>query len=200
MISFEPGSTVSINSDSVLYFGGIYDWYDPLVVLEAMPALLEADPRTTVVFVDHPNPDLTPLSVAGRVRAQAEARSWIGHQVRFADWQPFEHRFDLPLACDLAVVTHRPGLETDLSLRTRLVDLLWLGILVAMNLQTSFLTPPFGFALFYLRGVAPPSVTTPLALSMTEAWASSSSDGSRMSMSSYAFTSFTSFGLLGPGM
>jgi TRAP-type mannitol/chloroaromatic compound transport system permease large subunit len=31
---------------------------------------------------------------------------------------------------------------------------------LAMNLQTSFLTPPFGFSLFYLRGVAPPSVTT----------------------------------------
>ncbi len=36
----------------------------------------------------------------------------------------------------------------------------WLGIMLAVNLQTSFLTPPFGFALFYLRGVAPPSVTT----------------------------------------
>ena len=40
------------------------------------------------------------------------------------------------------------------------VDPVWLGILIAVNLQTSFLTPPFGFALFYLRGVAPPSVTT----------------------------------------
>jgi TRAP-type mannitol/chloroaromatic compound transport system permease large subunit len=36
----------------------------------------------------------------------------------------------------------------------------WLGVLMAVNLQTSFLTPPFGFALFYLRGVAPPTVTT----------------------------------------
>ena len=36
----------------------------------------------------------------------------------------------------------------------------WLGIMMAVNLQTSFLTPPFGFALFYLRGVAPDSVTT----------------------------------------
>lgn len=40
------------------------------------------------------------------------------------------------------------------------VDPLWLGIMIALNLQTSFLTPPFGFSLFYLRGVAPPSVTT----------------------------------------
>ena len=40
------------------------------------------------------------------------------------------------------------------------IDPLWLGIMIAINLQTSFLTPPFGFALFYLRGVAPPSVST----------------------------------------
>ncbi len=40
------------------------------------------------------------------------------------------------------------------------LDPVWLGILIALNLQTSFLTPPFGFALFYLRGVAPQSVST----------------------------------------
>jgi TRAP-type mannitol/chloroaromatic compound transport system permease large subunit len=39
-------------------------------------------------------------------------------------------------------------------------DPIWLGILIAINLQTSFLTPPFGFSLFYLRGAAPPEVTT----------------------------------------
>lgn len=41
------------------------------------------------------------------------------------------------------------------------IDPIWLGILIALNLQTSFLTPPFGFSLFYLRGVAPDSVSTP---------------------------------------
>jgi tripartite ATP-independent transporter DctM subunit len=40
------------------------------------------------------------------------------------------------------------------------ISLLWIGILIAMNLQTSFLTPPFGFSLFYLKGVAPPKVKT----------------------------------------
>ena len=40
------------------------------------------------------------------------------------------------------------------------VDPIWLGIMIAINLQTSFLTPPFGFALFYLRGVAPDSLAT----------------------------------------
>ena len=40
------------------------------------------------------------------------------------------------------------------------IDPIWFAILIAMNLQTSFLTPPFGFSLFYLKGVAPSSVTT----------------------------------------
>jgi TRAP-type mannitol/chloroaromatic compound transport system permease large subunit len=40
------------------------------------------------------------------------------------------------------------------------LDPKWVPIMIAVNLQTSFLTPPFGFALFYLRGVAPPGITT----------------------------------------
>ena len=40
------------------------------------------------------------------------------------------------------------------------IDLVWFGVMIAMNLQTSFLTPPFGFSLFYLRGVAPDEVPT----------------------------------------
>ncbi|MDZ4673189.1 MAG: TRAP transporter large permease subunit, partial [Gemmatimonadota bacterium] len=40
------------------------------------------------------------------------------------------------------------------------IDPVWLGVLLAMNMQTSFLTPPFGFSLFYLRGVTPPDIPT----------------------------------------
>ncbi|MCB0572031.1 MAG: TRAP transporter large permease subunit, partial [Phaeodactylibacter sp.] len=40
------------------------------------------------------------------------------------------------------------------------IDLLWIGVLLGLNLQTSFLSPPFGFSLFYLKGVAPPGITT----------------------------------------
>lgn len=112
----------------LLYFGGIYDWYDPDVVLDALPTLLERDPRTSVIFVDHPHPELTPLETAARAKKRADAEGWTGGAVRFERWRPFERRFELPQICDLAVVTHRPGLEADLSLRTRLVDLMWLGL------------------------------------------------------------------------
>jgi glycosyltransferase involved in cell wall biosynthesis len=112
----------------VLYFGGIYDWYEPQIVLDAMPALLERDPRTVLIFVEHPHPELTPLEEAERVRKSAVKRGWLGSSVRFEEWRPYERRFEIPQIADLAVVTHRPGLETDLSLRTRIVDLMWLGL------------------------------------------------------------------------
>ena len=38
--------------------------------------------------------------------------------------------------------------------------MVWYGVIIGANMQTSFLSPPFGFALFYLRGVAPPEITT----------------------------------------
>ncbi len=112
----------------VLYFGGIYDWYDPLVVLDALPRILDRHADTVVVFVEHPHPDLTPQSVAARARRRAEEHGWLGTHVRFEPWRTPGERFHLPQLSDLAVVTHRPGLETELSLRTRIVDLLWLGL------------------------------------------------------------------------
>jgi glycosyltransferase involved in cell wall biosynthesis len=117
----------------VLYFGGIYDWYEPQTVLEALPALLERDPRTVLVFVDHPHPELTPLDESQRARAKAEKHGWLGSTVRFEPWRPYDRRFDVAQVADVAVVTYRRGLETDLSLRTRLVDLLWLGLPVVVT-------------------------------------------------------------------
>jgi glycosyltransferase involved in cell wall biosynthesis len=113
---------------TVLYFGGIYDWYDPLVVLEALPDLLESHPSVVVLFVDHPHPELTPQSLSHQARAIAEKRNWLGRQVRFEPWRPYDRRYELAQVSDLAVVCHRPGIESDLSLRTRLVDLMWLGL------------------------------------------------------------------------
>jgi len=116
-----------------LYFGGIYDWYDPEIVLEALPAVLEHDSRTTVVFVEHPHPELTPMAAAARARKTAKRRGWLGSRALFEPWRPFDRRFELAQVCDLAVATHRPGIETDLSLRTRLVDLMWLGLPVVVT-------------------------------------------------------------------
>jgi tripartite ATP-independent transporter DctM subunit len=54
----------------------------------------------------------------------------------------------VPLLAPIALALFGPGM------------MVWFGVLIAMNLQASFLTPPFGFALFYLKGVSPPSIKT----------------------------------------
>jgi TRAP-type mannitol/chloroaromatic compound transport system permease large subunit len=59
-----------------------------------------------------------------------------------------------PIIAKLDFGTHLAGFEG-----VGEVALIWFTILVSVNLQTSFLTPPFGFALFYMKGVAPPGVT-----------------------------------------
>jgi TRAP-type mannitol/chloroaromatic compound transport system permease large subunit len=50
------------------------------------------------------------------------------------------------------------------------IDMQWFAILIAMNLQTSFLTPPFGFSLFYLKGVAPKSAELWLGFIKLSSW------------------------------
>ncbi len=57
--------------------------------------------------------------------------------------------------CLLGIPKPVPGSVTVLG-----VDMVWFGVMIGLNLQTSFLTPPFGFSLFYLRGVTPKSIPT----------------------------------------
>jgi tripartite ATP-independent transporter DctM subunit len=63
-----------------------------------------------------------------------------------------------PIVAGLDFGHHLDGFEA-ISSSASVVTLIWFTVLLSVNLQTSFLTPPFGFALFYLKGVAPPEVT-----------------------------------------
>ncbi len=108
-----------------LLFGGLYDWYDPWTLLDAL-ARLEALPWT-LLLVENPNPTSTPQRLFAEVRAWCEARGWWGSPNRRArveaiPWVPFERRYDLLRDVDALVATHRPSIETELALRTRFLD------------------------------------------------------------------------------
>jgi glycosyltransferase involved in cell wall biosynthesis len=110
--------------ERLLLFGGLYDWYDPWTLLEAV---LAADqPDWTVLFIRNPFAD-TPQSLFRQVEAWCRERGLWGTRVRGLDWVPFERRYDLLRDVDLLVSTHRTGLETRLSLRTRFLDALAAG-------------------------------------------------------------------------
>lgn len=108
-----------------LLFGGLYDWYDPWTLLEAL-ALLEERPWT-LLLVRNPNPESTPQRLFGEVEKWCRKRGWWGERVRAMDWVPVERRYDLLRDVDGLVATHKPSLETSLSLRTRFLDALVAG-------------------------------------------------------------------------
>jgi glycosyltransferase involved in cell wall biosynthesis len=108
-----------------LLFGGLYDWYDPWTLLDAL-ALLER-PGWTLLLIRNPNPEGTPQRLFAEVEARCRALGWWGSRVRVLDWVPAERRYDLLREVDLLVAPHRPSLETRLSLRTRFLDALRAG-------------------------------------------------------------------------
>ncbi|MDY7095692.1 MAG: glycosyltransferase family 4 protein [Acidobacteriota bacterium] len=111
-----------------LLFGGLYDWYDPWTLLEAL-ALLEGEGREDweVLLIRNPNPGSTPQRLFEEVEDWCRRRGWWESRVRALDWIPAERRYDLLRDVDLMVAPHRPSLETRLSLRTRFLDALIAG-------------------------------------------------------------------------
>ena len=114
--------------DTVLYFGGVYDWYDPHLLLEALAPVLADTPRLRVVLCANPNPDTTPQQALERLREAAFQRGWLERHVFIIPWFPYDRRGAVYRDVDLAVVLHRPSLETELSLRTRVLDLMNHGV------------------------------------------------------------------------
>jgi len=107
-----------------LLFGGLYDWYDPWTLLDALAAL---DRPWTLLLIRNPNPESTPQRLFAAVESRCRALGWWGSRVQVHDWVPAERRYDLLRDVDLLVAPHRPSLETRLSLRTRFLDALVAG-------------------------------------------------------------------------
>lgn len=112
----------------MVLFGGIYDWYDPGLLLEAWPAILAKVPRAKLLFFENPNPETTPQGVCARTRECARAIDPAGGSIFFSPWLSYAARENLYAAVDLAVSISSAGLETDLAYRTRLLDAAWGGV------------------------------------------------------------------------
>ena len=109
-----------------LLFGGLYDWYDPWPLLDALERLDWS--QAVLYLVSNPNPGNTPQRLMKAVEEWSRRRGWWQSRVQVVDWLPFERRFDLLRDVDLLVATHRQSLETRLSMRTRFLDALRVGL------------------------------------------------------------------------
>ncbi len=114
--------------DPVVLFGGIYDWYDPMLLIRALPVLLERFPTLRVVFCANPNPESTPQGTYAEVLETCGEQDWTSGHVFFVPWVPYARRTDLYLEPDVATVLHRPRFETAISMRTRVLEHLWAGL------------------------------------------------------------------------
>ncbi|HXT21573.1 MAG TPA: glycosyltransferase family 4 protein [Thermoanaerobaculia bacterium] len=127
----EPLLPARRGSEKRILFGGLYDWYDPFTLLDALERLPDLD--WELYFVRNPNAEMTPQSLLGRVEERCRARGWWGERVRVLDWVPADRRFDLLRDVDLLCSPHTPSLETRLSLRTRFLDALAAGCQVVVT-------------------------------------------------------------------
>lgn len=123
MPAYRPLLAPRAEGERRVLFGGLYDWYDPEPLLEALAQL--PDPNARLLFVRQPPGALAPQRLLAEVEAQS--RRLDPERIRFLDWVPHERRYDLLRDVDALAACHRPGLETELSLRTRFVDALAVG-------------------------------------------------------------------------
>ena len=112
----------------LLLFGGIYDWHEPELLLEAWPLVRAGAPRASLLFFENPNPETTPQRAYARARAGARDLDPAGESIVFSPWLPYGARADLYAASDLLVSISADGLESDLAFRTRLLDAAWGGV------------------------------------------------------------------------
>ncbi|MFN7974426.1 MAG: glycosyltransferase [Acidobacteriota bacterium] len=114
----------------LVFYGGIYDWYDPFTAIDALELLRRRGGllgTSRLLLVRNPNAATTPQELFSAALDRARAKG-LGDAVVVLDWIPYEERGWAFAGADAALVTHRDGIETDLSFRTRLLDFLWAGL------------------------------------------------------------------------
>ena len=120
-----PDRPVAADATVLLWAGGIYDWLDPLTLVEALP-LLDDDVVAVFPGVAHPTPGVGPMGMVERVRARADELGLTGRRVIFGDgWVPYDERAGWLLSADVGVSLHGRHLETTYAFRTRMLDYLW---------------------------------------------------------------------------
>lgn len=118
-------------TDKVIYWGGgIWDWFDPLTLIEAVARVAEKrnDVRLFFAGVRHPSPDVPPMRMCRAAFEFSDRLGLTGKVVFFNDWVPYEERGRYLMEADIGASLHLAHVETRFSFRTRLLDYLWAGL------------------------------------------------------------------------
>jgi glycosyltransferase involved in cell wall biosynthesis len=108
-------------------FGGIYDWYDPILAIDAIALARESLPSVSLTFNKHPNPSITPQGKTAEAMEYVKRKRYEAF-IRFEPWFEYERRGEFFDRFAIALLTFPQSLETELSMRTRVYDFLWAGL------------------------------------------------------------------------
>jgi glycosyltransferase involved in cell wall biosynthesis len=123
-----PG--ISNNDILLLWAGGIWEWFDPLSVINGMSLIKHrSDIKLLFLGTRHPNPNIPEMPIVNESRRLAQELGVLGRTVFFREgWVPFEERQNFLLEADIGVSAHKATIEARLSFRTRVLDYIWAGL------------------------------------------------------------------------
>ena len=124
-----------------MWGGGIYNWFDPGILIRAVAEMSVTHPDVRLFFmgVKHPNPDVPEMEAVSEARVLSEQLGMTNKFVFFNEsWVPYEERQNYLLEADVGVSTHFQHVETTFSFRTRILDYLWAGLPIVTTRGDSF--------------------------------------------------------------
>jgi len=124
-------SVIGAHDPVILWAGGLHDWLDPLTVIRAMPAVLDENPDTRLVFLagPHPNTSIETMGIRGEAITLARDMKLFGKHVLFVNqWVDYGERLAWLKDATIGVIADRAHLESRYSHRTRLLDHLASGL------------------------------------------------------------------------
>jgi len=124
-----PG--ISESDKVILWGGGIWDWFDPLTVINAIDKIKDKIPNVRLYFmgVKSPNPKVVVMDMANKAMELSQKLKLTNKYVFFEEgWTPYAERVNCLLDADIAVSAHFDLPETRFSFRTRMLDYLWSGL------------------------------------------------------------------------
>ena len=119
--------------NAAILFGGIYDWYDPILAIDAVAIARQSLPDVSLTFTTHPNPELTPQGMTAEAIAYVKRKGYEAF-VHFEPWFAYDRRAEFFDRFRISLITFRQSIETDLAMRTRVYDYLWGGLPIITSL------------------------------------------------------------------
>lgn len=124
-----PG--ISPEDKVLLWNGGLWQWFDPLTLVDALVEVLRVRDDVKLFFAAgrHFDPETVPeMPIYAQTVDRCRELELLDRHIFFGDWIPYDERGEYLLEADLGVSTHRPNLESRFASRTRLLDCIWAGL------------------------------------------------------------------------